>query len=219
MLVARFQGREQKRSKSWNLSSHLVCGLFWPFLLIKASCRISADSGGSGSVDLCKGGAGHTTHGMNRGWGAGACWQSAYNCLGEGDGSHSSPLAWRIPWTEGPGELLSMGSLRVRHDWVTSLSIFTFMHWRRKWQPTPVSLPGESQGQRSLAGLLSMGSHRVGHDRSDLAAAQLPLFLSLQIQHLIEWMLKQRFLLANYFTQVSYFCMYFITTVMHKTKR
>ena len=30
--------------------------------------------------------------------------------------------------------------------------IFTFMHWRRKWQPTPVFLPGESQGQRSLVG-------------------------------------------------------------------
>ena len=39
------------------------------------------------------------------------------------------------------------GSWRVRHDWVTSLSLFTFMHWRRKWQPTPVFLPGESQGQ------------------------------------------------------------------------
>jgi len=43
-------------------------------------------------------------------------------------------------------------SLRVGHDWATSLSLFTFMHWRRKWQPTPVFLPGESQGQRSLLG-------------------------------------------------------------------
>ena len=34
----------------------------------------------------------------------------------------------------------------------TSLSLFTFMHWRRKWQPTPVFLPGESQGQGSLVG-------------------------------------------------------------------
>ena len=65
---------------------------------------------------------------------------------------HSSTLAWKIPWMEEPGRLQSMGSLRVRHDWVTSLSLFTFMHWRRKWQPTPVFLPGESQGQRSLAG-------------------------------------------------------------------
>jgi len=36
--------------------------------------------------------------------------------------------------------------------WATSLSLFTFMHWRRKWQPTPVSLLGESQGQGSLVG-------------------------------------------------------------------
>ena len=48
---------------------------------------------------------------------------------------------------EEPGRLQSMGSLRVGHDWVTSLSLFTFMHWRRKWQPTPVFLPGESQGR------------------------------------------------------------------------
>ena len=60
---------------------------------------------------------------------------------------HSSTLAWKIPWMEEPGELQSMGSLRVRHNWVTSLSLFTFMHWRRKWQPTPVFLPGESQGR------------------------------------------------------------------------
>ena len=60
---------------------------------------------------------------------------------------HSSTLAWEIPWMEEPGRLQSMGSLRVRHDWATSLSLFTFMHWRRKWQPTPVFLPGESQGQ------------------------------------------------------------------------
>ena len=61
---------------------------------------------------------------------------------------HSSTLAWKTPWTEEPGRLQSMGSLRVGHDWATSLSLFTFMHWRRKWQPTPVFLPGESQGRR-----------------------------------------------------------------------
>ena len=65
---------------------------------------------------------------------------------------HSSTLAWKIPWMEEPGELQSMGSLRVEHDSVTSLSLFTFMHWRRKWQPTPVFLPGESQGWGSLVG-------------------------------------------------------------------
>ena len=66
--------------------------------------------------------------------------------------THSSTLAWKSPWTEEPGGLQSMGSLRVGHDWATSLSLFTFMHWRRKWQATPVFLPGESQGPGSLVG-------------------------------------------------------------------
>ena len=66
--------------------------------------------------------------------------------------SHSSTLAWKIPWTEEPGGLQSMGSQRVGHDWVTSLSLFTFLHWRKKWQPTLVFLPGESQGRGSLVG-------------------------------------------------------------------
>ena len=65
---------------------------------------------------------------------------------------HSSTLAWKLPWMEEPGRLLSVGSWRVRHDWVTLLSLFTFMHWRRKWQPTAVFLSGESQGRRSLVG-------------------------------------------------------------------
>ena len=63
---------------------------------------------------------------------------------------HSSTLAWKIPWMEEPGRLQSMGSLGVRHNWATSHSLFTFMQWRRKWQPTPVHVPGESQGQGSL---------------------------------------------------------------------
>ena len=66
--------------------------------------------------------------------------------------THSGTLSWKIPWTEGPGGLPSMGSLGVRHDGATSLYFFTFMHWRRKWQPIPVFLPGESQGQGSLVG-------------------------------------------------------------------
>ena len=65
---------------------------------------------------------------------------------------HSSTLARKTPWTEEPGGLQSMGSLRVGHDWVTSLSLYTFMHWRRKWQPTPVFLPRESQGRWDLVG-------------------------------------------------------------------
>ena len=82
--------------------------------------------------------------------------------------THSSALAWQIPWMEEPGRLRSLGSLGVRHDWMTSLSFFTFLHWRRKWQPTPVLLPGESQGWGSLVGCHLWGC-RVGHDWSDLA--------------------------------------------------
>ena len=59
---------------------------------------------------------------------------------------HFSTLAWRIPWTEEPGGLQSMGSLSR-----TRLSDFTFtFHFpalEKKWQPTPVFLPGESQGR------------------------------------------------------------------------
>ena len=71
--------------------------------------------------------------------------------------THSSTLAWKIPWTEEPGRMQSMESLRVRHDWATSLSLFTFMHWRRKWQPTPVFFPGESQGRWGLVGFRLWG--------------------------------------------------------------
>ena len=70
---------------------------------------------------------------------------------------YSSTLAWKIPWTEEPGRLQSMGSQRVGHDWGTSLSLFTFIRWRRKWQPTPVFLPGESQGLGNLVGCSPWG--------------------------------------------------------------
>ena len=66
-----------------------------------------------------------------------------------------STLAWKIPWMEEPGRLQSMGSLRVGHNWVTSLSLhfayYIYMYmYRRKWQLTPVFLSKESCGQRSL---------------------------------------------------------------------
>ena len=81
--------------------------------------------------------------------------------------THSSTLAWKIPWMEEPGGLQSMESLRVGHDWVTSLSLFTFMHWRGKWQPTPVFLPGESQGRGSL-----VSCRLWGRTESDIEATQ-----------------------------------------------
>ena len=79
---------------------------------------------------------------------------------------HFSTLTWKIPWAEEPGGLQSMGSRRVWHNWVTSLSLFTFMHWRRKWQPTRVFLPGESQGRQSL-----VGCHLWGCTESDTTEA------------------------------------------------
>ena len=76
--------------------------------------------------------------------------------------THSTTLAWEILWMEEPGRLQSMGSKSQ-----TQLSDFTFtfhfMHWRRKWQPTPVFLPGESQGRQSL-----VGCHLWGHTESDM---------------------------------------------------
>ena len=63
---------------------------------------------------------------------------------------HSSTLAWKIPWTEEPWRAAVHGVAKSQ----TRLSNFTFtsLHWRRKWKPTPVFLPGESQGQQSLVG-------------------------------------------------------------------
>ena len=82
---------------------------------------------------------------------------------------HSSTLAWKIPWTEKPRGLQSMGSWRVRHDWATSLSLFTFMHWRRKLHSSVLAwrIPGTGEP----GGLLSMGLHRVGHDWSDSSSS------------------------------------------------
>ena len=79
-------------------------------------------------------------------------WHHLLNGSEKAMASHFSTLAWKIPWMEEPGRLQSMGSLGVGHDWATSLSLFSFMHWRRKWQPSPVVLLGESQRQGSLVG-------------------------------------------------------------------
>ena len=86
---------------------------------------------------------------------------------------HSSTLAWKIPWMEEPGRLQSMGLLRVGHNWATSLSLFTFLHWRRKWQPIPVFLPWESQGWGS-----PVDCHLWGCTESDMTE-RLPFHFSL----------------------------------------
>ena len=80
---------------------------------------------------------------------------------------HSSTLAWKIPWTEEPGRLQSMGSWRVGHDWATFHS-----HALEKEMATHSSiLTWRIPGAEEPGGMLSMGSHRVGHDWSNLVAA------------------------------------------------
>ena len=103
------------------------------------------------------------------------------NPLEKGMATHSRILAWRIPWTEEPGKLQSMGSQRTEHNWVTfTLCVISMPKgltwwlrgkrillqcrrpcfnlrvgespWRRKRLPTPVFLPGESHGHGSLEG-------------------------------------------------------------------
>ena len=122
---------------------------------------------------ICKRGERRRIESVLRAWRAGV-WPCKARIIKEQlrgiTATHSSTLAWRIPWMEEPHRLQSMGSQRVRHDWATSLSLFTFLHWRRKWQPTRVlawGIPGTGEP----GGLPSMALHRVGHDWSDLAAA------------------------------------------------
>ena len=110
------------------------------------------------------------------------------NCIllaelpGKAMATHSSTLAWKIPWMEEPGRLQSMGSLRVGHDSATSLSLFTFMHWRRKWQPTPVFLLGESQGRGSLVGYRLWG--RTESDTTEVTQQQQLIYSSLLLSGL-----------------------------------
>ena len=75
--------------------------------------------------------------------------------------THSSTLAWKIPWMEEPGRLQSMGSLKVGHNLT-----FTFhFHASEKEMATHSSvLAWRIPGKGEPGGLLSMGSHRVKHD-------------------------------------------------------
>ena len=88
-------------------------------------------------------------------------WETRVWSLGREDplekemATHSSTLAWRIPWREERGRLQSTGSQRVGHDWATSLSLS--QPRKRKWHPSPVCLPGKFHGQRSLTGYSPWG--------------------------------------------------------------
>ena len=73
---------------------------------------------------------------------------------------------------------LSYLTVPYRYDWAISLSLFTFMHWRRKWQPTPVFLPGESQGRGSLVGCRLWG--RTGSDTTEVTLTDLDTFIYLE---------------------------------------
>ena len=75
----------------------------------------------------------------------------------EGNGDPLQYSCLENPMDGGAWWAVVHGLLRVKHDWVTSLSLFTFMPWRRKWQPTPLFLPGESQGRGSLVGCCLWG--------------------------------------------------------------
>ena len=71
----------------------------------------------------------------------------------EGNGNPLQYSCLENPQMEEPGSLHAVhGVAKSRCDWATSVSLFTFMHWRRKWQPSPVFLPGESRGQGNLVG-------------------------------------------------------------------
>ena len=120
---------------------------------------------------------------------------------------HSSTLAWKIPWMEEPGRLQSVGSLRVGHAWATSLSLFTFMHWRRKWQPTPVFLPGESQRRGEPGGLLSMGSHsRTWLKRlSSSSSSSILLPILLCVTFSLKFKEKEDFLKSKFSYLVVYY--------------
>ena len=135
---------------------------------------------------------------------------------------HSSTLAWKIPWTEEPGRLQSMGSLRVGHDWATSLSFFTFHALGKEMATHSSVLAWRIPGTGEPDGLPSMGLHRVGHNWSDLAAATaasayfsktssgvIPPNLRTEIHIIINYFLFVLHLEHYVYIQFSYEILYF----------
>ena len=103
---------------------------------------------------------------------------------------HSGTLAWKIPWAEEPSGLQSVVLQRVRHDWVTSLSLF--IHALEKEMATHSSiLAWRIPGTGEPGGLLSMGSHRVEHNWSDLTISllwgqNLHLFFCISLSNILK---------------------------------
>ena len=111
---------------------------------------------------------------------------------------HSSTLGWKIPWTEEFGELQSMGSRTVGHDWETSLSLFTFLHWRRKWHPDPVFLPRESQGREAWWAAV----YGVAQSRTRLKWLSIALFCSILL-NIGEYLYHSRLSLGYLFEELN----------------
>ena len=86
--------------------------------------------------------------------------------IGEGGGKSSSTQVLLPGKSHGRRSLVGCSPWGREELDTTSLSLFTFMHWRRKWQPTPVFLPGECWGWRSL-----VGCHLWGRTESDTTEA------------------------------------------------
>ena len=72
------------------------------------------------------------------------------SCIGEGNGNPLQCSCLENPRDGGAWWAAVYGVAKSWTQLMTSLSLFTFTHWRRQWQPTPVFLPGESQGRGSL---------------------------------------------------------------------
>ena len=90
---------------------------------------------------------------------------SSIECEEKAMATHSSTLAWKIPWTEEPGRLQSMGFPRVGHDFAFTFSFTFHFHALEKEIATHSSiLAWRIPGTADPGGLLSLGSHRVGHD-------------------------------------------------------
>ena len=119
--------------------------------------------------------------------------------------THSSTLAWTIPWTEGPGGLQSMGSLGVGHDWATSLSLFTFLHWRRKCSPLQCScLENPMDGGACWAAVCGVSQSRTQLKRlSSSSSSSRVIVYSLLVKKLAE------FKLYLHFHSCTFFFLYF----------
>ena len=119
---------------------------------------------------------------------------------GVGNGTPSSTLAWKIPWMVEPGGLQSMGLWRVGHDWATSLSLFTFMHWKTKCNPLQYSclenarergawwaaVYGAAQSRTRLKRLSSSSKVRTSHTVEKLNNWKIYIILYFKLPFYLE---------------------------------